>query len=62
MVTVCGGKGQTCPFFSGGKSYIHKSFEDPAEVDGNIHDKIVAFRKTRDEIKLWLESTFKKPS
>ena len=58
VVTVCGGEGQTCPFFSGGKYYIHKSFEDPAEVDGTIHDKIVAFRRTRDDIKLWLEKTF----
>ena len=52
VVTVCGVEGHICPFFSGGKSYIHKSFEDPAEVNGNIYDKIVAFRKTRDEIKL----------
>ncbi len=58
VVTVCGVDGQTCPFFSGGKSYINKSFEDPSEVNGNIHDKIVAFRRTRDEIKLWLEKTF----
>jgi arsenate reductase (thioredoxin) len=59
VVTVCGREGQACPVFSGGKSYINKSFEDPSEVKGNIHDKIVAFRRTRDEIKLWLEKTFK---
>ena len=59
VVTVCSGEGQTCPFFSGGKSYINKSFDDPSEVNGNIYDKIVAFRRTRDEIKLWLEKTFR---
>jgi arsenate reductase (thioredoxin) len=59
VVTVCGGEGQTCPVFSGGKSYINKSFDDPSEVNGNMHDKIVAFRRTRDEIRLWLEKTFK---
>jgi arsenate reductase (thioredoxin) len=59
VVTVCGGDGQTCPVFSGGIAYINKSFEDPSEVNGNIHDKIVAFRRTRDEIRIWLEETFK---
>jgi len=59
VVTVCGGAGQACPFFSGGKTYFHKSFEDPAEIDGTDHDKIDAFRRTRDEIKEWIEKTFK---
>jgi arsenate reductase len=59
VVTVCSGKGQTCPTFCGGKTYIHKSFEDPSEVDGSDHEKTHAFRRTRDEIKLWLEQTFK---
>jgi arsenate reductase len=58
VVTVCGRTGKSCPFFSGGKIYIHKSFEDPAEVDGTDSDKINAFRTTRDEIKVWIEKTF----
>ena len=33
VVTVCGGDSQTCPFFSGGKTYFHESFKDPAKVD-----------------------------
>ncbi len=59
VVTVCGGEGQTCPYFPGGNIYIQKSFEDPSEVDGNDNEKFYAFRRTRDEIKLWLEHTFK---
>ena len=59
VVTVCGVKGQTCPFLSGGKTYIQKPFEDPAEVNGTDHDKTQAFRRTKDEILLWLEKTFK---
>jgi arsenate reductase len=58
VVTVCGGDGQFCPFFSGGKIYLHESFEDPAEVDGTDQEKTDAFRKTRDEIKGWIEKTF----
>jgi arsenate reductase (thioredoxin) len=59
VVTVCGGDSQACPFFSGGKTYLHESFEDPVEVDGTDQDKTDAFRKTRDEIKVWIENTFK---
>jgi hypothetical protein len=46
-------------FFSGGKTYILKSFEDPAAVNGNNPGKFDAFRRDRDEIKFWLEKTIK---
>lgn len=59
VVTVCGGQGQTCPFFSGGKTYIQKSFADPSAVIGNELEKFDTFRGNRDEIKLWIEKTFK---
>ena len=35
VVTVCDGEGQKCPCFSGGKTYIQKSFEDPAALNGD---------------------------
>jgi len=60
VVTVCGGvEAAACPYFPGGKIYLHESFEDPATVDGTDQDKIEAFRKSRDEIKEWLIKTFK---
>jgi arsenate reductase len=59
VVTVCGGDTQACPFFSGGKTYFHESFEDPAKVDGTDQEKTDAFRRARDEIKEWIEKTFK---
>ena len=59
VVTVCGGDNKACPFFSGGKTYLHESFEDPAKVVGTEQDKTDAFRRTRDEIKVWIEKTFK---
>jgi arsenate reductase len=59
VVTVCGGDSKACPFFPGGKTYLHESFEDPTEVDGTDQDKTDAFRRTRDEIKIWIEKTFK---
>lgn len=59
VVTVCGGDSQACPFFSGGKTYFHEPFEDPTKVKGTDQEKIDAFRKTRDEIRRWIEKTFK---
>ncbi len=59
VVTVCGGEGQACPFFSGGKTYFHEPFEDPSEIDGTDENKIDAFRITRDKIKERIEKTFK---
>jgi arsenate reductase (thioredoxin) len=58
VVTVCGGEGEVCPFFPGGKTYLHESFEDPVAVDGTDHEKADAFRKIRDEIKEWIKETF----
>lgn len=59
VVTVCGGEGEICPFFTGGKKYIHQSFDDPTSFEGNDHEKIIFFRRIRDEIKEWLKDTFK---
>ncbi len=59
VVTVCGGEGEVCPFFPGGKNYLHESFEDPTTVDGSEHEKTDAFRRIRDEIKEWIMETFR---
>ena len=57
VVTVCDHANEACPFFPGGKERIHKGFEDPAAIDGNEELKLAGFRKTRDEIKAWIEKT-----
>ncbi len=58
VVTVCGGEGEFCPFFPGGKTYIHQSFDDPTIFNGNDDEIIVVFRKVRDEIVEWIIKTF----
>ena len=58
VVTVCGGEGEVCPFFNGGKNCIHKPFQDPAAVEGIEQEKIDAFRKIRNEINEWIKKTF----
>jgi len=58
VVTVCGDNQDTCPFFAGGKNYIHQPFEDPSAFEGTKQDKIEQFREVRDELKKWLEQFY----
>jgi arsenate reductase len=58
VVTVCDRANEACPFFPGGKEKIHRGFEDPAAVKGSEEEKMLAFRRVRDEIKGWIEETF----
>ena len=58
VATVCGGVGETCPVFLGGKNYFQQPFEDPVSVEGTDNEKIMFFRSIRDEMKVWIEKTF----
>ncbi len=60
IITVCDSSREKCPYFPGGKKYIHKGFKDPSDSGLNEEEKIEAFRKVRDEIKEWIEETFGK--
>ncbi len=62
VVTVCDSAKEECPYFPGGKEYIHKSFPDPSAHKGSEEEKLEFFRKVRDEIKKWIEETFGKYS
>ena len=59
VITLCGVEGEGCPFFPGGENYLHKSFEDPAALTGTENDKLDAFRMIRDQIRDWIEETFR---
>jgi len=59
VVTVCDQARESCPYFTGGSFRIHKSFSDPSMFDGRPDNKIKEYRKTRDEIKTWIEKEFK---
>jgi arsenate reductase (thioredoxin) len=60
VVTVCDNAKVTCPFFSGVEEYLHKSFDDPSDFNGTEAEKLICFRRVRDEIKDWLRTTFGK--
>jgi arsenate reductase len=58
VVTVCDHAKETCPFFPGAKKYLHQGFTDPSTFTGTEEEKLSGFRRVRDEIKSWIESTF----
>ena len=58
VVTVCDDAKEACPYFPFAKKQIHKSFEDPSDVQGTYEERLAAFRKSRDEIKAWILATF----
>jgi arsenate reductase len=58
IITVCDHAKEHCPYFPGGKIYVHKSFEDPSDAKGTEEEKLAVFRKVRDQIKAWLFKNF----
>ncbi len=60
VVTVCNQAKEACPWFKGGKEYLHKDFEDPSQFEGEEDQKLAAFREVRDKIKDWIIKTFRR--
>lgn len=50
-VTVCDNAKESCPVFPGAKETLHWPFDDPADATGTDNEKMVVFRRVRDEIK-----------
>jgi arsenate reductase len=59
VITVCDQASKSCPFFLGGEKQIHRGFEDPAAYKGTEEETLAIFRRVRDEIKNWIEQTFR---
>ncbi len=51
VVTVCDNAKKSCPVFPGAKNTLHWPFDDPADATGTDDEKMVVFRRVRDEIK-----------
>jgi arsenate reductase len=58
VVTVCDHAKEACPFFPG-ERILHKDFEDPSEFKGTEDEILEKVRDVRDEIKDWIEKTFR---
>lgn len=56
VITVCGNADQVCPVFPGQVNRHHWGFDDPAHAPGNEAEKLVVFRRVRDEIRRVFEA------
>lgn len=53
VITVCDNAKETCPIFLGSvKKRLHIGFDDPADATGTDEEKLLVYRKIRDEIKV----------
>jgi arsenate reductase len=50
VVTVCDHARETCPVFPRPVRRLHLSFDDPSQAEGSDHERMVVFRRVRDEI------------
>ena len=50
VITVCDHAQEHCPVFPGNGTYLHWNFEDPASADGDEAEKLLVFRRVRQEI------------
>lgn len=57
-VTLCDNVHALCPVVPGAKKTMHKGFADPHLMPGTDDEVLQAYRKVRDEIAAWINSTF----
>jgi arsenate reductase len=50
VITVCGSEGEDCPVWLGPGYQIHHGYKDPSLVTGTEEERLMAFRKLRDEM------------
>jgi arsenate reductase (thioredoxin) len=55
VLTVCDNAKESCPIYPGHGNRLHRSFEDPAAVEGAPEARLAAFRKVRDQIRGYLK-------
>jgi arsenate reductase len=54
VITVCDSANEECPYFPGAER-IHWPFDDPAQATGTYEERMMSFRRARQEIKARLE-------
>lgn len=63
VLTVCDHANESCPIFIGNALKLHHSFQDPPKLTKDIineEDKLVIYRKVRDEINDFLKTQLPK--
>jgi arsenate reductase len=54
VLTVCDHARETCPTYPGHRNRLHHGFEDPAALEGSEEQRLIAFRKVRDQLRSYL--------
>jgi arsenate reductase len=54
VLTVCDNAKESCPVFPGKTVMIHRSFVDPAALQGSEEERLALFRRVRDELRRYL--------
>ena len=58
VLTVCDNAKEICPVFPVKTNFIHFSFDDPADAKGTYEEKIIVYRKIRDQIQDYIKNKF----
>lgn len=56
VITVCGNADQACPAFPGQLNRHHWGFDDPVHSQGTEEERMVEFRRARNQIRLVFEA------
>jgi arsenate reductase len=54
VLTVCDNARESCPISPGRSVRLHRSFDDPALIQGSQEERMAAFRRVRDELRDYL--------
>jgi arsenate reductase (thioredoxin) len=60
VVTVCDNAKESCLVFPGAAAMLHWPFDDPAKATGSDDEKMVEFRRVRDEIQTKIKNWMKR--
>jgi arsenate reductase len=56
IITLCDHAKEQCPIFGGKTKLVHRAFNDPIRAKGSDEQSLDAFRKSRDEIRAFIET------
>jgi arsenate reductase len=54
VITLCDHAAESCPIFFGGVQRIHMGLPNPTAISGSGEERLMAFRKVRDQIRTQL--------
>jgi len=60
-ITLCDNAHAICPVVRNAKKTIHQGFDDPHLVPGTDEEILNGYRRVRDEIAAWIDTTFGTP-